>query len=297
VASQQTSAARPSGLPPPSSPLPRAARGRAAIAEVWQARELVSSLVRRDLKVRHRGTFLGLLWSLTTPLLVVALYYLVFKYVLQAAPATDAMRPDGEVAPFAIYFFAGLTIWNLFSTSVSTSTGSVVGSAYLLRKVYFPRAILPLSTVLSSVVTFGFEVSVLVVATLAVVGPPSAHLLWVPVIVVVAVTLAYGLALLVSAVTVFLRDVEHFIGIFMQLWFWGTPIIYSMGYVAKRPGFVQLLELNPMTGVVVSFRNVTVLNRPPELGLLAYDMAFGMVFLLIGAFVFRRWQRLFPEIV
>lgn len=297
MASPQTSAARPAALAPPTPPLPRAARGRAAISEVWQARELVTSLVRRDLKVRHRGTFLGLLWSLTTPLLVVALYYLVFKFVLQAAPATDAMRPDGEVAPFAIYFFAGLTIWNLFSTAVSTSTGSVVGSAYLLRKVYFPRAILPLSTVLSSLVTFGFEVSVLVVATLAIVGPPSAHLLWVPVIVIVAVTLAYGLALLVSAVTVFLRDVEHFIGIFMQLWFWGTPIIYSMDYVAKRPGFLQLLELNPMTGVVVSFRNVTVLNRPPELGLLAYDMAVGVVVVLIGAFVFRRWQRLFPEIV
>lgn len=297
MASQQLSASRPAGLPPPPPPLSRLKRARAAILEVVQARELTTSLVRRDLKVRHRGTFLGMLWSLTTPLLVVALYYFVFKYVLQASPATDATRPDGKVVPFAIYFFAGLTIWNLFSTSLNTSTGSVVGSAYLLRKVYFPRAILPLSTVLSSLVTFGFEFAVLMVATLFTVGLPSVHVLWVPVIVLIAAILAFGLALLVSAITVFLRDVEHFIGIFMQLWFWGTPIIYSMDYVAKRPGFVRLLELNPMTGVVVSFRNVTVLNRPPELGLLAYDLAFGLAFLLIGAFVFRRWQRLFPEIV
>ncbi len=262
-----------------------------------QARELTFSLVRRDLKVRHRGTFLGMLWSLTTPLLVVGLYYLVFKFVLQASPATDAPRPDGNAVPFAIYFFAALTIWNLFSTSVNTSTGSVVGSAYLLRKVYFPRAILPLSTVLSSLVTFGFEFAVLMMATLVTVGVPSVHLLWVPVIVAIVAVFAYGLALFVSAITVFLRDVEHFIGILMQLWFWGTPIIYSLQYVAKRPGFVRLLELNPMTGVAVSFRNVTVLNRPPELGLLAYDLAFGLMVLLIGSFVFRRWQRLFPEIV
>lgn len=268
------------------------------ILEVVRARELTTSLVRRDLKVRHRGTFLGMLWSLTTPLLVVALYYLVFKYILRAATVTnDVPRPDGHIVPFAIYFFAALTIWSFFSTSVTTSTGSVVGSAYLLRKVYFPREILPLSAVLSSLVTFGFEFAVLMVATAVTVGLPSAQLLWVPVIVLVVAIIAYGLALFVSAVTVFLRDVEHFIGILIQLWFWGTPIIYSLGHVGENPGLVRLLKLNPMTGVAVSFRNVTVLNRPPEFGLLAYDLACGLFFLLVGAFVFRRWQRLFPEVV
>jgi len=297
VANQQLSASRPGGLPPPPPPLSRSKRGRAAILEVVHAREITTSLVHRDLKVRHRGTFLGMLWSLTTPLLVVGLYYFVFKYVLGASPATDAPRPDGHSVPFAIYFFAALTIWNFFSTSVTSSTGSVVGSSYLLRKVYFPRAILPLATVLSALVTFGFEFCVLVVATLVTVGLPSVYLLWVPVIVLIVAIMAYGLALLVSAITVFLRDVEHFIGIFIQLWFWGTPIIYSLQYVAKRQGFVRLLKLNPMTGVAVSFRNVTVLNRAPDLKLLGYDLAFGLVVLVIGAFVFRRWQRLFPEIV
>ncbi len=297
MASPSLSVPRPADPPQPSPRLSRWKRGRAAILEVVHARELITSLVRRDLKVRHRGTFLGMLWSLTTPLLVVALYYLVFKYIIQAKPATDAVRPDGHPVPFAIYFFAGLTIWNLFSTSVNTSTGSVVGSGYLLRKLYFPRAILPLAAVLSSLITFGFEFAVLTVAALVAVGVPSLQVLWVPVIVAVVLVIAYGMALFVSAVTVFLRDVEHFIGIFMQLWFWGTPIIYSMDYVAKHPGFVRILELNPLTGVAVSFRNVTVLNRGPELGLLAYDFAVGMALLLLGAFVFRRWQRLFPEIV
>ncbi len=270
---------------------------RASIREVLAARELTNNLVRRDLKVRHRGTFLGMLWSLTTPLLIVALYYFVFTYILIQTPVKGANRPDGHSVPFAVFFFAGLIIWNLFSNSLSTSTTSVTSSGYLLRKVYFPRAILPLSAVLSGVVTFAFELAVLVVAILVFVGLPNAQILWVPVIMALAVLLTYGLALFLSAVTVFLRDMAHFIAIILQLWFWGTPIIYTLQYVGNRPGFVRILKLNPMTGIVVGFRNVTVLNQPPDLTLLAIDLAYAVVFLVIGAVVFYRSQRLFAEIV
>jgi len=264
---------------------------------VLGARELTNNLVRRDLKVRHRGTFLGMLWSLTTPLLIVALYYFVFTYILFQTPVKDANRPDGNPVPFAVFFFAGLIVWNLFSNSLSTSTTSVTSSGYLLRKVYFPRAILPLSAVLSGLVTFTFELAVLLVAILVFVGLPNAQILWVPVIVALAVALTYGLALFLSAVTVFLRDMAHFIAIILQLWFWGTPIIYTLQYVGGRPMFVKILKLNPMTGIVVGFRNVTVLNRAPDLTLLAIDLAYAVLFLAIGAVVFYRSQRLFAEIV
>ncbi len=265
--------------------------------ELIQARELTANLVRRDLKVRHRGTFLGMLWSLANPLLVVGLFYLVFRFVLRQQPAPDVARPDGHDVPFAVYFFCGLILWNVFSNSASNGTGSVVGSGYLLRKVYFPRQILPLSSVLSAVVAFGFEFAVLLAVVLLFVGPPDLHLLWAPVIVAVVAVLAYGAALLLSAVTVFLRDVEHFIGILLQLGFWGTPILYSLRYVADHEGVVRLLKLNPMTGAVVSFRNVVLLNHAPNLGLLAYDLAFALALLAVGTLAFRRWQRLFPEIV
>ena len=143
------------------------------IDELLRSRELTVNLVRRDLKVRHRGTFLGMLWSLTTPLLLVGLYYFIFTYLFKVKTVPDAFRPDGTVVPFAVYFFAGLVVWNLFASAVGGSTGSVIGSGYLLNKVYFPRAVLPLSTVLSSVVTFAFEMAVLLVATLVFVGPPN----------------------------------------------------------------------------------------------------------------------------
>lgn len=281
--------------PAPASP---AKRLRTAVEEVFGARELTANLVRRDLKVRHRGSLLGMLWSLTTPVLVVALYYVVFRYILRVAPAQDVMRPDGNDVPFAIYFFGGLTLWNLFSNSLLTGAGSVTGSGYLLRKVYFPRAILPLSAVLASLVTFAFEVAVLLVVSLVIVGPPSLHLLWVPVIVAQVAVLAYGFTLLLSALTVFLRDVAHFIGVFMQIWFWGTPVIYSLQWIGNdHPGVVRALKLNPLTGPVVSFRNVVLLNHAPNFTLLAYSAVWAVVMAAFGGWIFHRWQRLFSEIV
>jgi lipopolysaccharide transport system permease protein len=268
-----------------------------AVGELWRARELAANLLRRDLKIRHRGTFLGMLWSLATPLLIVGLYSFIFTFIFTQSPAQDVARPDGQKPHFAIYFFAGLTMWNFFSGAVGASTGSVTGAGYLLNKVYFPRAILPLSTVLSGLVTVAFEFAVLIVATVVLLGVPSVHLLWAPVILAVAALLAFGFALLLSAVTVFLRDTAHFVGVFMQLWFWGTPVIYSLQWVEGRPGLARLLELNPVTGLVVSLRNIVVLDHPPAFGLLAYDAAFAVVMLAAGAWAFGRWQRVFSEIV
>jgi ABC-type polysaccharide/polyol phosphate export permease len=267
-------------------------RARSSLRDLLDARELVVNLVRRDLKVRHRGTVLGMLWSLTTPLMMVGLYYVIFKYILGASPA-----PDAKDVPFAVFFFCGLTLWNLFNNAVGTATSSIVGAGYLLRKVYFPRAILPLTAVLSSVVTFGFELAVLLIAVLVFVGPPGIEILWLPVIVLIVATFAYGIGLFLSSTTVFFRDVAHFIGIFMQLWFWGTPIIYSLSYVANKPTFARIIKLNPMTGPVVDFRNALILDRPLDLTLLAYSAVAAVVALAIGGYVFHRQQRLFSEIV
>jgi len=260
--------------------------------QLAQARQLTADLVRRDLKVRHRGTFLGMVWSLTNPLLVVGLYYVVFTYLLKGAVVRDAPS-----VPFALYLFCGLTVWNLFANAVTSAPGSVTGSGYLLRKIYFPRAILPLATVLSALVTFAFETVVLVAVTVLFVGVPGPEVLWLPLVVAIVVVFAYGAALFLSALTVFLRDVAHFIGIFMQLWFWATPIIYSLKQFENRPSVGRVLHLNPMTGVVVSFRNVVLLGRGPELGLLAYDALWAVGLMAIGLWTFNHWQKLFPEIV
>ena len=284
-------------LRPDAARRTRAGSVRGELVDLVRSRELLSNLVLRDLKVRHRGTFLGMLWSLANPLLTVGLYYVVFKYILGALPVNDLPRPDGARVPFAIYFFCGLTLWNFFSGSLISATGSVVGSSYLLRKVYFPRSILPLSAVLSSLITFGFEFAVLLVTVVLFVGLPTATFLWVPAIVLVVGVLGFGFALLLAAATVFLRDVAHFIGVLLQLWFWSTPVVYSLMFIAERTDIARLVKLNPMTGAIISFRNVVLLGHGPDFELLGYSLAFGLVMLGIGYAVFHRCQRLFAEIV
>lgn len=263
----------------------------APVIELWRARSLVSNLVRRDLKVRHRGTFLGLLWSLTTPLMTVGVYTLVFSVLFRVSTAEDTDYP------FALYLFCGLVLWNFFLGSVTAATSSVVGAGYLLRKLYFPRAILPLTSVLSSLVTMGFEFSVLLVVALAFGAWPSPYLLYVPVIVLVVALFAFGLALMLSAATVFFRDVAHFVGILMQLWFWGTPILYSLSIADDRPGIRNVLLANPMTGMVVGFRHAVLDGEPVPPGYLGYALGAAALSLLVGTLLFARTQRLFSELV
>ena len=204
----------------------------ADVTELLRARELTANLVRRDLKVRHRGTFLGMLWSLTTPLLFVGLYYFIFTLHPQGGAAcTTWPAPTARSSPSPCTSSAASSSGTSSPAPSGPPPGASSAPGYLLNKVYFPRAILPLATVLSALVTFGFELAVLILAGLVFAGVPSFHLLWLPLIVAVAAVLAFGLALALSAVTVFLRDVAHFIGVFLQLWFWGTPIIYSLNYL------------------------------------------------------------------
>lgn len=267
--------------------------GRATngLTELWNTRQLVWALVARDLRVKHRGTVFGMLWSLATPALMVALYTFIFSVMFRLRPAPNSQ------APFAVYFFAGLVIWNFFASAVQGAVSSIVGSGYLLRKVYFARAALPLSNVLSSFVTFLFEFAVLIVIIVITGVVPDLLILTVPAIVAAVFVFSYGLGLILATLTVFFRDVAHFIGIVMQVWFWGTPIIYSLDLVAGRPKLQTVLLLNPMTPVVTAFRRAVLGEGTVQVEWLAYSAAVFVLTLGFGAVLFARKQRLFAELV
>lgn len=260
--------------------------------EYRSSRELLRNLVGRDLKIQHRGTVLGAMWSLITPITTVAIYTFIFTVVMPASPVRDA----GDV-PFAVYLFVGLTIWNLLAVGLTSATGSVVGSGYLLSKVYFRREILPLTSVLSASITFLWEFGVALIVVVVFVGFPGWQIVFVPLIVLVTMVLAFGLGLLLSAAAVFFRDVQHFIGIFMQLWFWGSPIIYSMSILDHRPTFQTAVQLNPMTGIIVSLRDVVLMHSTPDWKLLGYSAVVALLALAVGLVVFRRNQALFAEMI
>lgn len=260
--------------------------------ELIGARELVMSLVGRDLKVRYRGTFLGLLWSFMTPVLMVGLYSFIFGVILPQP------FQAGQRYPFAVHFFTGLVIWNFFGNTIGGAMTSVITSGYLLRKLYFPRSILPLSMTLSNFVTLGFEFSVLMVVVLIYRVWPNPYWLLIPACIVIVFLLAYGISLALSALLVFFRDLQHLFGIVLQLWFWGTPVIYPLTIVKGRPKLALLLLANPMTAPLTVFRNA-LLNR--SLGIepiwLAYSFGMGILSVIVGGAIFHRSKRLFPELV
>jgi ABC-2 type transport system permease protein len=220
-----------------------------SIREVWSRRELLNQLTRREIKARYKDSALGFFWSLARPLAMLVVYYVALGKFLGAARSI----PD-----FAIFIFAGLTAWQLFADIVITGTGSVVGNAGLIKKVYVPRELFPLSVVGSAVFNFAIQLGVLIAAT-AVVGRFPTGERWMYFFLALAVTLAFAtaLALFLSATNVYLRDVQYLVEIMLMIFFWLSPIVYSWALVQDAIGgtwFEKLYLANPMTLVALGFQ-------------------------------------------
>jgi ABC-2 type transport system permease protein len=221
-----------------------------SIRDVWSRRELLDQLVRREIKARYKDSALGFFWSLAKPLAMLLVYYVAIGKFLGAARAI----PD-----FAIFIFSGLTAWQLFSDIVIIGTGSIVGNAGLLKKVYVPRELFPLSVVGSSLFNFAIQLGVLIAATAALREFPTGQR-WVYFVLALAVLvpLSTAMALLLSATNVYLRDVQYLVEIMLMIFMWASPIVYSWGLVQKAlagyPALEQLYLSNPMTLVALGFQ-------------------------------------------
>jgi ABC-2 type transport system permease protein len=189
---------------------------RKRLTTLIASRELLVFLVRKDLKVKYKGSVLGLLWSMLNPAVVLAVYYVVFTYFL-----------PNHIPDFAIFLFSGLLVWNLFSTAVVGASSAIVGSAGIVKKVAFPREILPISQVGTATMFFFFQTGALIFFLIGFRFTPDwGYMPLVAWALVDLVVLATGFAVLLSAINVYMRDIEHLVGVLMQAWFWGVPIIY-----------------------------------------------------------------------
>lgn len=265
--------------------------------------ELLVNLVRKDLKVKYQSSALGFLWSLATPLLLLAVYYLVFSYILR-----------NGVPDFAVYLMAGLLPWNAFSASLAFGSGSVVGNANLVKKVRFPTSVLPLSAVGYAAVHFVLQMAVFLVFLLVfhrqAFGPQLVLLIPATAVLVLFST---GLAMLVAALTVRYRDVQHLLEVVLLAWFWLNPVIYGIFLVRDRlQDLTWVYFLNPMAGVIATFQRALYVDATVELPggsrqVLAYDgysgyllilamgAAISLVTFAIGLTVFRRLRGDFAE--
>ena len=227
-------------------------RGRStwsAVVELFAYRELLGRLIARELRAKYKNSSLGVVWSIMRPLAQLIIYYVAIGQFLGAARSI----PD-----FAIFVFTGLTVWGLYSEIVNAGTTSIVGNSGLIKKVYLPREIFPLASVGGAMFNFLVQFAILVAATLVLARPPlHLELLYVPLSVAIIVVLATGIALVLSALNVYLRDVEHLVEILLLILFWASPIVYSAGFVHDAIGGTLLEELyfaNPVTLAVLGMQ-------------------------------------------
>lgn len=224
-----------------------------AVREIWGQRELLDRLVRRELTAKYKDSSLGFLWTLIRPLVMLGIYYFAIGKVLGA---------ERGIPSFAIFVFAGLTLWGLFSEITTSGTMSIIANAGLIKKVYLPREIFPLAATGAALFNFGVQLIVLLAATLLLGQFPwHAEILYAIPGIAVALTFAVGLAVLLSAVNVYLRDVQYLVEVALLVAFWVSPIVYSYGFVqqavadAALPGWLLEVYLaNPVTVAILAFQ-------------------------------------------
>lgn len=257
---------------------------------IWQYRELLYFLVWRDVKVRYKQTALGVMWILLQPLLSTMIFTVIFGILLDA--------PSGEV-PYALFVLAGLMPWNYFASSLARSSGSVVASANLVTKVYFPRLIIPMAGVLAGLVDF-LIVSLALGGLMAFYGvAPTGNVWLLPLFLLLAMVTAFGFGLWLSALNVRYRDVSWLMPFLIQVWMYLTPVVYSSTLLPER--FRPYLALNPLTGVVEGFRWALFGERmgsaAPGGVMFAISIGIAGVVLLTGLIYFRRTEKTFADVI
>ena len=272
-----------------------------SLADIWHHRELLGLLVRREIKSRYKDSSLGVLWSLFRPLVQLLIYYFAIGQVLGAARAT----PN-----FAIFVFTGLTIWGLFNEVVGSSTSSITANSGLIKKVYLPREIFPLSAVGSALFNFGVQLLILIVAIFVFARfPLDPDLLLAPVAIVMLLIFSTAIGLALSAVNVYLRDTQHFIEVAMLVLFWASPIVYPYSFVhsALHGNWLEQLYLaNPVTTAVLAMQKALWAGGlppgspqpvwPPSLvPTLFITLAVSIVLAWIGQRIFSRLQGNFAQ--
>jgi ABC-2 type transport system permease protein len=280
----------------PEPPVMVIASGRSVVNRmqaVWRYRELLVGLVRKELKVKYKDSSLGFLWSMLNPAMYLAVFYVVFQIILGSG-----------IPYFAIYLLSGLLAWNLFNGSLTAATGSIVNNGSLVNKVYFPREILPLSTVGANLVHFFLQALVLLTALVVFRYGVALEYLWllIPAMVVLLILTA-GLAILFSALNVYARDLQHLLELVLLAWFWLTPIVYPWQLPAdkltERGLSSSMTLLNPMVSIVTTLQRAiygtdsyvgdkgATMHILPDSGPLWYLRNLGLVgAVAVGIFVF-----------
>jgi lipopolysaccharide transport system permease protein len=255
-------------------------------AELFQFRELLGVMVWRDVKVRYRQTLLGVLWVVAQPLLTMIIFTVLFNRV--------AKIDSGRGVPYALFVMAALVPWTFFSGAVAAASNSLIGSAHLISKVYFPRMIVPASSVAGGLVDMGVTLGIVLVMCLWYGVYPGASIVLLPFIAALATMFAFGCGLWLSALNVEYRDIRVVVPFLLQIWMYATPVVYPAHLLPEKYRWVVLA--NPLTGLIEAFRAALLGGALPWTPL-AYSVVFTTAVVVSGAFYFRRVERQFADVL
>lgn len=253
------------------------------IKEIFSYREMINAFIRRDIRGRYKGSVLGFLWTFINPLLQLCVYSVVFSVILRVD------RPK-----YYLFLFVALIPWIFFSSSVQGGSSCIIAYKDMVKKIYFPREVLPIATVTTNFVNMLFCFIVIFGVIIFSRTPlnPLPLLCLIPVFLVEYI-LALGMAFLVSAVTVYLRDMEHILGIVLMAWQYLTPVLYDYEMVPEQ--FRLIFSLNPMTPIISAYRDILYYSKVPNLLTLISALVMGIAVLIIGWFAFTKLKRRFAE--
>ncbi len=250
--------------------------------ELYNYRELLKTNIKKEVRGKYKGSWLGIIWTFLNPLLMLAVYALVFPYILRV-----------KVENYTIFMIVALIPWNFFTTAIQSGTGSVVANGNILKKVYFPREIIPISITTSQLVNFLITCIIMFIFILFSGVGFSIHIFLMPLLILIQYIITLALTFILSALTVFVRDVDHFVSVALTLGFYATPIVYQASMLPEK--FQWILKINPLAQLIEAYRAILYYHELPNFVSIGIWGLLSVLFLIVGYIVFKNLEKSFVE--
>ena len=250
--------------------------------DLYNYRELMKTNIKKEIRGKYKGSWLGIMWTFLNPLLMLAVYAIVFPYILRV-----------NVENYTIFMIVALIPWNYFTTAIQTGTGCVVANGNILKKVYFPREIIPISITISQLVNFLITCIIMFVFIIFSGVGFSIHILLLPLIIFTQFILILAINFVLSALTVYAHDIDHFVSVALTLGFYATPIVYLSTMLPEK--FQWIMKINPMAVLVEAYRSILYYHNLPDFKLLGIWIVISFVMLILGYITFKKLEKSFVE--
>ena len=252
------------------------------IKELYKYRELLKTNVKKDIRGKYKGSFLGVLWSFINPLLSVLVYAIIFPFIMRT-----------KIDNYLIYLVVGIIPWTFFTNSINQGMISILINAGIIKKVYFPRIILPISSVTSSLVNFLISCLIILVFVIFSGIGISPYLLFLPLVIIIQFILTLGFVFAFSAIEIYARDVEYIVNFLVTMLFYATPILYDPSIFPKKLQFI--LNLNPLTYIINGYRDIFYYKQMPNFIELGIVFVISIIIFIVGYLIFKKLEKGFAE--